>query len=241
MNITHLTHSSFLIETKKAYMLFDYFGKGQLPSDIKKNIYIFSSHSHQDHFDMKIFELFGRNPEAFFIMSYDIKRKYGNRIKSDYPSVQDNIVYMMPDKQTDVNDMHIETIGSTDAGVAYIVDYDNKVFFHSGDLHFWIWKEESADYNGKMEKRYFKEIKKLNSRKIDYAFYPVDIRLEEYYDKGIKYFLEHTSTDKIFPMHYFGNYSTTDLIFSNNSLNRYYKNIVRIEHENQSFHFEEKT
>ncbi|MFA5153059.1 MAG: MBL fold metallo-hydrolase, partial [Clostridia bacterium] len=111
----------------------------------------------------------------------------------------------------------------------------------SGDLHFWIWKEESADYNGKMEKRYFKEIKKLNSRKIDYAFYPVDIRQEEYYDKGIKYFLEHTSTDKIFPMHYFGNYSTTDLIFSNNSLNRYYKNIVRIEHENQSFHFEEKT
>ncbi|HPB17087.1 MAG TPA: MBL fold metallo-hydrolase, partial [Clostridia bacterium] len=111
MNITHLTHSSFLIETKKAYMLFDYFGKGQLPADTKKNIYIFSSHSHQDHFDMKMFELFGDNPGAFFIMSYDIKRKYGNKIKSDYPRTQDNIVYMMPDKQADVNDMHIETIG----------------------------------------------------------------------------------------------------------------------------------
>jgi L-ascorbate metabolism protein UlaG (beta-lactamase superfamily) len=40
MNITHLTHSSFLIETKKAYMLFDYFGKGQLPQ-ILKRIYIY--------------------------------------------------------------------------------------------------------------------------------------------------------------------------------------------------------
>ncbi|MFA5341255.1 MAG: MBL fold metallo-hydrolase [Clostridia bacterium] len=240
MNITHLTHSSFLIETKKAYMLFDYFGKGKLPDNIHKTIYIFSSHSHQDHFDMRMFELYGNNPKAFFILSYDIRRKYGNKIKSDYPRTQDNIIYMMPDKQIDINDMHIETIGSTDAGVAYIVDYDNKVFFHSGDLHFWIWKEESADYNEKMEKRYYREIKKLNNRIIDYAFYPVDIRQEEDYDKGIKYFMEHTKTTKIFPMHYFGNYSTTELIFQNKSLIDYYGNIIKIEHENQLFHFEEE-
>ncbi len=240
MNITHLTHSSFLIETKKAYMLFDYYGKGKLPEKIEKSICIFSSHSHQDHFDMKIFELFEDNPEAFFVLSYDIKRKFGSKIISSYPKCQDKIIYMMPDKKADINDMHIETIGSTDAGVAFVITYRGKVFFHSGDLHLWIWKEEGSEYNEKMEKRYCREIKKLNKRKIDYAFYPVDIRQEEDYDKGILYFLENTATDKIFPMHYFGNYSTSDLILKNNSLSGYYENIIRIEHENQSFHFEEE-
>jgi len=239
MIITHLTHSSFLIETEKAYLLFDYFGKGQLPISIKKNIYIFSSHNHHDHFDMQIFKLFGDKPRAFFILSYDIKRKFGNKISSTYPKCQNNIKYVMPDKKLDIEDIQIETIGSTDAGVAFLVAYEDKIFFHSGDLHLWIWKEESKEYNQKMEKRYYREIKKLDNRKIDYAFYPVDIRQQEDYDKGIKYFMEHTKTDKIFPMHYFGNYTTTDLIFQNKSLSSFYENIIRIEHENQKFYFEE--
>ena len=132
MIITHLTHSTFLVESDKAYILFDYFGKGLLPKDVKKNIYIFSSHSHQDHFDMKIFELFGDNPKAFFILSYDIKRKFGNRIKIEYPICQNKITYMMPDKHIEINDMYIETIGSTDAGVGYIihiVNFNIKHFF----------------------------------------------------------------------------------------------------------------
>jgi L-ascorbate metabolism protein UlaG (beta-lactamase superfamily) len=240
MIITHLTHSTFLVESDKAYILFDYFGKGFLPKDIKKNIYIFSSHSHQDHFDMKIFELFGDKPKAFFILSYDIKRKFGNKIKTEYPKCQDNITYMMPDKHIEINDMHIETIGSTDAGVAYFIEYDNKTFFHSGDLHLWTWKEESADYNEKMKKRYFREMKKIHNKKINYAFYPVDLRQAEDYDIGIRYFLENTQTEKVFPMHYFGDYLATDMIFKNDSLSKYYGRILKIEHENQSFNFEEE-
>lgn len=237
MYITHLIHSTFLIETKKAFILFDYYGKGQLPAEIKKDIYIFSSHSHEDHFDMKVFEVFADNPRAFFIMAYDIRRNFGGKIKSEYPNVQDKITYLMPNRKTDIGDVHIETLASTDAGVAYVVTHNHKVFFHAGDLHLWIWKEESDRYNERMSKAYRKRIAELRNRVIDYAFYPVDLRQEEHYDKGLKYFLDNTKTVIVFPMHYFENYSTTDKIFLNKSLSNHYEKIVRIEHVNQVFHF----
>ena len=47
MNVTYIYHSSFLVETVSAYLLFDYF-KGELPRMTpSKPIYVFASHRHE--------------------------------------------------------------------------------------------------------------------------------------------------------------------------------------------------
>ena len=51
MKITYINHSGFLIETKDCYYIFDYY-KGELPLlDKKKEVIVFCSHFHKDHFN----------------------------------------------------------------------------------------------------------------------------------------------------------------------------------------------
>ncbi|WP_294784585.1 MBL fold metallo-hydrolase [uncultured Eubacterium sp.] len=57
MKITYINHSGFLVETKGCYYIFDYY-KGKLPSlDKKKEVIVFCSHFHEDHFNQEIFEI----------------------------------------------------------------------------------------------------------------------------------------------------------------------------------------
>ncbi len=57
MKITYIYHSGFLVETKECYYLFDYY-KGSLPSlDENKQILVFASHSHRDHYNKEVFSL----------------------------------------------------------------------------------------------------------------------------------------------------------------------------------------
>ena len=46
---------------------------------------------------------------------------------------------------------------------------------------------------------------KLGGRAIDTAFVVLDPRQEGDYARGICHFLEHISTNKVFPMHFWGN------------------------------------
>ncbi len=51
MKITYINHSGFLIETKDCYYIFDYY-KGELPLlDKEKEVIVFCSHFHKDHFN----------------------------------------------------------------------------------------------------------------------------------------------------------------------------------------------
>lgn len=60
MKISYIDHSGFLAETETANFLFDWW-KGKFPDAIfrrdKKPLYVLVSHSHEDHFDPKIFDL----------------------------------------------------------------------------------------------------------------------------------------------------------------------------------------
>lgn len=62
---------------------------------------------------------------------------------------------------------------------------EDKVIYHAGDLNWWHWEEESATYNDEMKQNYQREVDKLEGRKIDAAFVPVDPRLEDAYFWGI--------------------------------------------------------
>ena len=55
LKVTYIYHSGFLVETERSYLLFDYW-KGEIPPlDYKKELYIFASHAHRDHFSEDIF------------------------------------------------------------------------------------------------------------------------------------------------------------------------------------------
>ena len=57
MKITYINHSGFLVEVKDCYYIFDYY-KGELPPlDKNKEVIVFCSHFHEDHFNPQIFEI----------------------------------------------------------------------------------------------------------------------------------------------------------------------------------------
>ncbi|MFR6562238.1 MAG: hypothetical protein ACLUR5_09860 [Eubacterium ventriosum] len=76
-------------------------------------------------------------------------------------------------------DLKISTFRSTDEGVAFLLEYDNKVYYHAGDLNCWDWKEEPKSYRNNMIQLYIREIQKMDNLKIDVAFVPLDPKLEE--------------------------------------------------------------
>ena len=72
MKVTYIHHSGFLVETDQALMLFDYF-QGTLPEmDRDKDLLVFASHRHGDHFAPVIFELAKKYPQARYVLSDDI-------------------------------------------------------------------------------------------------------------------------------------------------------------------------
>lgn len=200
MKVTYIHHSGFLVETDSCYYLFDY-EKGSLPQmDVTKEIFVLSSHGHHDHYNSKIFSIltnFGMQ-NIVAILSDDIETPENVNVLQVSPGNEYHLC--MQQKLT--------TFESTDVGVAFLIEDQDAIIYHAGDLNNWVWEEESDSYNEQMTKAYCKQIellaKKLSNREIDVAFVVLDPRQEKDYDKGICYFLEHIPVKSVYPMHYWG-------------------------------------
>lgn len=200
MKITYIHHSSFLVETDSCYYLFDY-EKGHLPQmDVEKPIFVFSSHVHHDHYNPEIFSILDGTgmQNIYAILSEDI----------EVPA-NVNALQVSPGKEYDLClGQKLTTYRSTDLGVAFLIEDQEKMIYHAGDLNDWVWEEESSSYNEQMTIDYRKEIdllsEKMNHREIDVAFVVLDPRQEKDYDRGLCYFLEHIPVKEVYPMHYWG-------------------------------------
>ena len=198
MNITYIHHSCFLVETERFYLIFDYF-KGELPNlNVDKTIYVFSSHSHDDHYNKDIFDI--------------LKAKGMKSIKavlSDDISVSDFVetTLVSPNYKYNLDfNLKCTTFKSTDLGVAFLIDVDDQIIYHAGDLNDWVWDEETDAYNTQMTIDYQKQIRllkeELNNRQIDVAFVVLDPRQETDYARGMTYFLDNIPTKIVYPMYY---------------------------------------
>ena len=219
MNITHIFHSGFLVETEKQYFIFDYYKNDLPPLKKDKPVYVFASHAHPDHYEPKVFELLRRQGATIrvAILAKDISE---NR----YPEGV-NVLKVGFDAEYKITEhISIQTFHSTDAGVAYLVQCEEGNIFHAGDLHDWVWDGVPDQVNRQMTGSYRHEIDKLKGMQIDVAFIPLDPRQEKYYANGLLYFLEKVSVKKVYPMHFWGKYSVIDQF-----LREYpqYENIVR--------------
>lgn len=207
MKITYIYHSGFFVELQEHVLIFDYY-KGKLPKwDGKKSILFFASHEHHDHFDMSIFDYNSQYEKIHYFLSADMKfsDKYLER-NGVLPSVKERINYIGKNQSVGWEDIQIETLRSTDEGVAFLVNAEGKRIYHAGDLNWWHWEGEDASWNRQMEMDYKKEMAKIRGRHFDAAFVPLDVRLEEAYDWGLKEFLKNADADKVFPMHMWDHY-----------------------------------
>lgn len=234
IKVVYIEHSGFLVELEDAYFLFDYY-RGELPElDQGKKLFIFASHAHQDHYQRKIFEFEEKMPHTCYILSKDIKRdalKHGGQ--------EEKIRFVKPEEELDVNGCRIQTLRSTDEGVAFLIRYQGVSLYHAGDLNAWYWEEEGDDYVNMMRRNYEREIQKIDGETIDAAFVPVDPRLEGQYAEGLDFFMRHTRTKCVFPMHFWNDYGIFERLKKETNTVEYRDRIMEIRKPGQDFEIRE--
>ena len=225
MKVTYLEHSGFAAEYKEYVLIFDWY-RGSLPEfDQQKKIYVFASHSHYDHFNKKIFGWSEQYPDVRYILSADIVGK----------EQSERTVYVTANKKYDFDGIKVQTLQSTDEGVAFIVYMEDKVIYHAGDLNWWHWEEEDDAYNRMMRGDYQKEIETLAGEKLDLAFVVLDPRQEEQFYWGFDWYMWHTDTKIVFPMHMWKQYEVQDRLIGMEVSEPYREKIMRVREKGQVF------
>jgi len=202
MKVWYLYHSGFAVQTDGHFLIFDYWrsrpkGEGLEsgvidPSALRdKDVVVFVSHSHGDHYNRRVFEWRQEIPKLRFIFSDDVR-------------TSEDVIRLGPGETLELTDLTVNTLASNDEGVAFIVDVDGLRIVHAGDLNWWHWEGEPDDDNVGMEKSYKTEIDRLIGKTCDLAFIPVNPRLEEQYAWAIDYFMRTVDVRYAAPMH-FGN------------------------------------
>lgn len=208
---TFLGHSGFLIELADVCLLFDWW-KGTLPPLPRKPLAVFVSHRHEDHFSPAVFSLADGTRPVRFVLGKDIRPTEKNRARWGLTDETASLCrFLGGNEQTEVfPGVTAETLPSTDEGVAFLVGACGRTIYHAGDLHWWHWEGEDKAWNRNMEVNFQRFLRPLEGRHIDLAMVPLDGRLEGAFDWGLAYFLTHTDTDTVLPMHQWGQFSLTE-------------------------------
>ena len=205
MKVTYLKHSGFMVERRNYIYLFDYIG-GNIDKAIKsdKKIYVMVSHIHDDHFSKIIFDIATKHDNVTYVLSYDVVKKIKKNAILSKMTEQLNIIRVQAHEKYKIDDIVVETLKSTDEGVAFIVSEKDGTIYHAGDLNWWHWDGEPKSWNRNMEVNFKREIDSMKGRKIDIAFVPLDPRREEAYYMGMDYFIKNVGANEIYPMHFWG-------------------------------------
>ena len=207
--VYYIYHSAFVIELEKSILIFDFY---KFPNNTKKEkeeffnrfikrndkkIYIFSTHSHSDHFNKEILTWLEMNENIKYILSDDI-RIYKHK----------NFYFTKEDDSFELDNLKISTFGSTDLGSSFYINTENKNVFHSGDLHFWHWEDDTPKEEKTMYDAYIFQLEKIKKLdRIDIAFVPVDPRLGVNTLEGVELFYKILKPKIIIPMHFSDDYS----------------------------------
>lgn len=212
MNLYYIYHSGFVVEGKSHILIFDYY---RVPKDKtsekeyflnryvrqkEKKVYVFSSHSHGDHFNPEVLSWKQENSEIKCIFSKDIRAVLSGR---------EEIIWVEEGEKKQIEELEIFVYGSTDAGVSFLVYMEEKIIFHAGDFHLWHWEDDTPEEEMSMRKEYFRILQNIKREKhpmIDYAFLPVDPRLGKYTTEGLETFVKEMESLYVIPIHFWENY-----------------------------------
>ena len=181
MKVTYISHSGFAVELSSATLLFDYY-QGHLPAfSADKPLFVFSSHSHADHFVPQIFGLRHEYSQVHYILSHDIwmmRKKhiragvseesfkaatYMRAHETRYFSLLTGEELPAYERQTtdDTPALMVTTLRSTDMGVAFLIECEGLRIYHAGDLHWWAWPGDTKQAANNMTANYQREISHL--------------------------------------------------------------------------------
>ncbi|MGO5052147.1 MBL fold metallo-hydrolase [Lachnospiraceae bacterium LCP25S3_G4] len=234
IKVTFIAHSGFMVELEQNILIFDYY-KGDIPRiKTKKAIYVFASHAHYDHYVRDIYRYNELSLDVTFVLSDDIPREEVE-VSKQYGVLEEQVKFLEPDIKCTIGNCKILTLKSTDEGVAFLVTCEDKVIYHAGDLNWWHWEEESEIFNAMMKKKYQTELNKISSQMINIAFVPLDPRLGDAYLYGIDYFMRHTNTNYVVPMHCWEQYDICDQLMQEDTARDYKEHVIPITHVNQTF------
>ena len=160
MTITYIHHSGYLLETEQALLLFDFVEGALPPLDPAKDLFVFVSHRHEDHFSPKIFDLAATHPRIRFILSDDI---WQNKVPDHLHGLA---WFMDPGKVLEWKEgggLRVTAFKSTDEGVAFMVETGGYTIYHAGDLNNWRWNGEDLAWNNNMSTNYRRELEKIKA------------------------------------------------------------------------------
>lgn len=221
MKVTYIGHSGFLVETKMVNLLFDY-SEGEVP-EVNKEIplLVFVSHNHHDHYNPAIFSLVKRHPDVRYILSKDvfIKEEVKKEYSLDEVFLEDKVTFVPPglkriislqQDKVDGTYVTLDTIKSTDEGVAFVLEVAGKRIYHAGDLNCWVWEDDTKQEYNNMSAMFKRAMEKLGDREIYLAFAPLDPRQGRFYKVSMEYLLNAAPITYVVPMHVWGQYDIID-------------------------------
>ena len=79
-----------------------------------------------------------------------------------------------------------------------------------------------------MKEDYQNTLRLMEGEHVDVAFVPVDPRLEDAYYWGIDWYMRHTDTERVYPMHMWGQYEIQDRLLCQPETAPYRERIVKV-------------
>ena len=230
MDITYIGHSGFAIELENGCtLIFDFFKDDNNVTDAilkrTRELLVFASHSHPDHFNPKIFNWQTKVVNApHYILSNDIRKKLK---RQHFDKIPLNTNFIHANETIECENIVIHAFESTDVGVSFLVEINGIFIFHAGDLNNWHWQEESTPQEIKqMQSRFLSILKHIKAVTTDIhvAMFPVDPRIGGDFSLGARQFVNTFNVENFIPMHQWGDFdnSCNFSLYRNNSFGNYY-------------------
>jgi L-ascorbate metabolism protein UlaG (beta-lactamase superfamily) len=204
VTVNYIFHNCFVLTLPDRVLLFDYPSSNMLGREAKQKVksliegkktYLFSSHSHGDHFELDFAQLGQPRFNTKFI--------FAREIESYLKPQSGQAVYLIDaDDTLQLDDMEIHAFSSNDLGVAFLINYAGTTIYFGGDLANWDWEENSPQEAEFIKDIWEQTLQQLQAYRIDLAFSNADARLKNW--SGALEFIARVRPQWFVPMHTFG-------------------------------------
>ena len=202
VRITYLLNSGFVLEDENSRWALVFDAYRDMRGDVERvlasaaEVYFFVSHAHFDHFSPSI----ARYEKATrFFLSDDIRG-----LSEAARFSEEKTTWLGKYDRWQEPRICVESFDSTDEGTSFLVEKDGWRIFHAGDFNWWHWENDPPESIGFARNGFMKQMKKLDGRVFDLAFFPADGRLAGARDWGAKEFCRRTDTAALVTMHSVG-------------------------------------